>query len=115
VATRSRRPPRSAQTDWPTALPLRSQHAMSTGESARAKLPPGPQLPDARRRAPQLCGDRLPLARILTDGEPGELVHSDLERRGERAAEEREAEAHRALIGAELQGDELARVGGRGQ
>jgi len=49
VATRSRRPPSSAHTDWPIALPLRSQQAMSTAESARVKIPPGPELPAARR------------------------------------------------------------------
>ena len=55
------------------------------------------------------------MSRVLADGEPGELVHRGLERRGEGAAEERQAEAHRALIGAELEGHELARVGRRGQ
>src|SRR3989441_10566651 len=49
VATRSRKPPSSAHTDWPMALPLRSQHAMSTAESASVKMPPGPELPAARR------------------------------------------------------------------
>src|SRR6266513_357995 len=49
VGTRSRRPPRSAHTDWPTALPLRSQHAMSIAESASVKIPPGPAPPAARR------------------------------------------------------------------
>src|SRR6267142_701947 len=49
VATRSRSPPSSAHTDWPVALPLRSQHAMSTAESASVKMPPGPELPAARR------------------------------------------------------------------
>src|SRR5919204_6599483 len=49
VGARSRRPPSSAHTDWPWALPLRSQHAMSMAESASVKIPPGPELPAARR------------------------------------------------------------------
>ncbi len=69
----------------------------------------------AAGRAAKLGGDRFDLGWVFTDREPGELVHRGLERRGERAAEERQAEAHRALIGPELQGDELARVRGRGQ
>src|SRR6266498_620463 len=48
VGTRSRRPPRSAHTERPMALPLRSQHAVSTAESASVKIPPGPELPAAR-------------------------------------------------------------------
>src|SRR5437762_174557 len=49
VGTRSRRPPSSAHTGCPTALPRRSQHAMSIAESASVKTPPGPELPAARR------------------------------------------------------------------
>src|SRR5713226_1010076 len=49
VATRSRRPPRSAHTDWPWALPRRSQHATSIAERASVKMPPGPEPPAARR------------------------------------------------------------------
>src|SRR3989442_8961470 len=49
VGTRSRRPPSSAHTDWPRALPRMSQHAVSMAESASAKIPPGPELPAARR------------------------------------------------------------------
>src|SRR5262249_5226969 len=67
--------------------------------------------PRAAGRAAQLRGDRLDLSRILADGEPGELVHRGLERRGERSAEERQTEAYRALAGAELERDERARVG----
>src|SRR5216117_1647621 len=48
VGTRSRRPPSSAHTDWPRALPRMSQHAMSIAESASVKIPPGPELPAAR-------------------------------------------------------------------
>src|SRR5437867_2381805 len=48
VGTRSRRPPRSAHTERPMALPLRSQHAVSMAESASVKIPPGPELPAAR-------------------------------------------------------------------
>src|SRR5262247_1478836 len=55
VAARSRRPPSSAHTDWPIALPLRSQHAMSTAESASVKMPPGPELPAARRSLPVMA------------------------------------------------------------
>src|SRR5947199_2403315 len=55
VAARSRRPPRSAHTDWPVALPLISQQAMSTAESASVKMPPGPELPAARRSLPVIA------------------------------------------------------------
>src|SRR4029077_3304856 len=48
----------------------------------------------AAGRAPELGGDRLYLGRIFADREPGELVDRSLERRGERAAEERQAETH---------------------
>jgi len=71
--------------------------------------------PRAAGRAPELGRDGFDLGRVLADREAGELVHRGLERRGERAAEERQPEAHRTLIGPELQGDELARVRGRGQ
>src|SRR2546425_1033678 len=47
--TRSRRPPSGANTDWPRALRRMSQHAVSMAESASAKIPPGPELPAARR------------------------------------------------------------------
>src|SRR5439155_1077621 len=49
VGTRSRRPPSSAHTDWPRALPRMSQHAVSMAESASVKIPPGPELPASRR------------------------------------------------------------------
>jgi hypothetical protein len=42
-------------------------------------------------------------------------VDGRLEGRGEGAPEEGEAQPHQALIRAELEGDELARVGGLGQ
>src|SRR6185503_241865 len=65
--------------------------------------------------APALGRDQLGLGGVLPDGEPRERVHRGLERRRERAAEEREPEPGQALVGAELDGDELARVGGGGQ
>src|SRR5256886_842923 len=47
--------------------------------------------------------------------ETGERVNRDLERSRERAAEEGQADAHQPLVGAQLEGDELARVGRGGQ
>ena len=91
-----------------TALPLRSQHAMSTGgerereDAARAR---------AARRAAALRGDRLRLGGIVADDQLAERLHRRLERRRQRAAEEREADADEPLVGAELERDELARLG----
>ena len=87
---------------------------MSIAESASVKIPPGPEAP-AARRASELRGDRLHLGGVVADDEPREGVHRRLERRRQRGAEEREAETDQALVRPELEGDELARVGGGGE
>ena len=69
----------------------------------------------AARGAPDLGPHCFGLGWIVAHDEIGEGVDSCLEGRGECAPEEGEAKAHQTLIRAELEGDELARVGGLGQ
>src|SRR5205814_10472073 len=52
---------------------------------------------------------------VVADDETGERVDRDLERSRERAAEEGQAYADQPLVGAQLEGHELARVGRGGQ
>src|SRR4029453_1682277 len=58
----------------------------------------------AAGRATAPGGDRLGLGGILADDEGGQPVDGGLERGGERAAEEREAEADEALVGPQPEG-----------
>ena len=64
--------------------------------------------PGAPRRLPELGGDRLAAQRVLADGEARERIHRFAQRPRQRAAEEGEADAGQSLIGAELEGDEVA-------
>jgi hypothetical protein len=63
----------------------------------------------------QLGNDGLHARRILADGETGQCLHGGPERRRERAAEEGHPDPDEPLVGPELQRDELAGIGGRGQ
>ena len=71
--------------------------------------------PRVARGAPALRSDRLDLRGIVADDELAQRLHRGLERGRERAAEERDADPGEPLIRAELERDELTRVGGRGK
>src|SRR3989475_13054414 len=69
----------------------------------------------AGRSTPQLGADGLHLGGVVADDESGERVHRGLERRRQRAAEEGQGQADEALVGAQLERDELPRVRRRGK
>ena len=69
----------------------------------------------AAGRAAELGGDRLHLGGVVADGKLGERLHRGLERRRDGGPEEGEADAHETLVRPQLERDELAGVGGRGQ
>ena len=112
VGTRSRRPPSSAHTDWPAALPLRSQHAMSTAESASVKMPPGPEPLAARRSLAAMASTCVGSSPTMSRASASTAALSA----GVRAPPKKvRPMPTRPWSVPELQGDELARVGGRGQ
>jgi len=69
----------------------------------------------AARGAPDLGHDSLDLGRVVAHHEIREGIDGSLQGRSEGAAEKGEAHTNQALVRAELQRDELARVGGLGQ
>ena len=83
-----------------------SHKAMSIADSARVKMPPGPQ--ESPVPALQLGDDFLDAQRVFADGQGGEFLDRDAQAAGHLAAVEGQADALDAVIGAQAQDDDWA-------